>query len=116
MNILKFGGSSVGSTERILKIVDIITQKHKKSKTTCIIFSAYQGVTDQLIKMGKLAAIADKNYLTLLDEIKQRHIDTATALLSVKFRKAALEEIKFGLNNLEEILYGVFLVMSVLIN
>ncbi len=110
MKILKFGGSSIGSAERILNVVEIITTKHKKNKFICVVFSAFQGVTDQLIKMGNLAAVGNERYKILLEEVCQRHIDTASVLLSVKNRKTALNEINFRLKNLEEILYGVFLV------
>jgi len=110
MKVLKFGGSSVGSSERILNVLEIIIEKYKKSKFICVIFSAFQGVTDQLIKMGNMAASGNDTYKTLFEEISQRHIDTANTLLPVKNRKAALKEINHRLKNLEEILYGVFLV------
>jgi len=110
MKVLKFGGSSVGSSERILNVLEIIIEKYKKSKFICVIFSAFQGVTDQLIKMGNMAASGNDTYKTLFEEISQRHIDTANTLLTVKNRKAALKEINHRLKNLEEILYGVFLV------
>ncbi len=110
MKVLKFGGSSVGSAERILNVLEIIIEKYKKSKFICVVFSAFQGVTDQLIKMGNLAASGNEKYKTLFDEVCQKHIDIAKTLLSTKTRKTALNEINHRLKNLEEILYGVFLV------
>jgi len=110
MKILKFGGSSVGSPERILNVIEIVTAKHKKDKFVCVVFSAFQGITDQLIKMGRLAAVGNEKYKILLDEVSQRHVDTVNILLSAKGRKSALKEINYRLKNLEEILYGVYLV------
>ena len=56
MKILKFGGSSVGDAERILKVIEIIKRSIKENKNIGVIFSAFQGVTDQLISMSRAAA------------------------------------------------------------
>jgi aspartokinase/homoserine dehydrogenase 1 len=107
---MKFGGSSVASPERILHVLDIIKQKYKKNKLVCVIFSAFQGITDQLIKMGNMAASGDQNYRSLLDEMSKRHISTAKAVISKQNIRPVIEELTFRLKNLEEILYGVYLV------
>ena len=51
--VLKFGGTSVGSIERIKKICKIITSYKKKNKVI-VISSAMSGVTNDLIKKSKL--------------------------------------------------------------
>ena len=51
--VLKFGGTSVGSIERI-KIVSKIILSHKKKNTkVAVISSAMSGVTNELIKKTK---------------------------------------------------------------
>jgi len=52
--VLKFGGTSVGSTERIKKICKIIASyKHKRNRVI-VISSAMSGVTNDLINKSKL--------------------------------------------------------------
>ncbi len=52
--ILKFGGTSVGSIERIKKVSQIIYQYKKKGNKVVVVSSAMSGVTNDLIKKSKL--------------------------------------------------------------
>ena len=52
--VLKFGGTSVGSINRIKKIAQIILKYKRKSNNVVIISSAMSGATNNLIKMSKL--------------------------------------------------------------
>ena len=52
--ILKFGGTSVGSIERIKKVSQIIYQYKKKRNKVVVVSSAMSGVTNDLIKKSKL--------------------------------------------------------------
>ena len=52
--VLKFGGTSVGSINRIKKIAQIILKYKKKRNNVVIISSAMSGATNNLIKMSKL--------------------------------------------------------------
>jgi aspartate kinase len=48
--VLKFGGTSVGTTKKIKKIADIIADYKKKNYKVIVISSAMSGVTNELIK------------------------------------------------------------------
>ncbi len=48
--VLKFGGTSVGTTKKIKKIAEIITNYKKKNYRVIVISSAMSGVTNELIK------------------------------------------------------------------
>ena len=52
--VLKFGGTSVGSIERIKKICKIITFYKKKKKNVVVVSSAMSGVTNELVKKSQL--------------------------------------------------------------
>tara|TARA_A100000164_G_C21883787_1_gene761628 strand:- start:458 stop:1675 length:1218 start_codon:yes stop_codon:yes gene_type:complete len=52
--VLKFGGTSVGSINRIKKIAQIILKYKRKRNNVVIISSAMSGATNNLIKMSKL--------------------------------------------------------------
>jgi aspartokinase/homoserine dehydrogenase 1 len=110
MKVLKFGGSSIGSPDNILLVLAIIKEKANTKDPISVIFSAYEGITDQLIEIGKLAAQGNESYTVLFKQLKQRHLDTVTELISPKNKNAVISQIKIMLKNLEEILYGVYLV------
>ena len=52
--VLKFGGTSVGSIDRIKKICKIIASYKKKKNKVVVISSAMSGVTNELVKKSKL--------------------------------------------------------------
>ena len=51
--VLKFGGTSVGSIERIKKVAKIINTYHKKRYKIIVVSSAMSGVTNDLISKSK---------------------------------------------------------------
>ena len=51
--VLKFGGTSVGSTDRIKKVANIIISFVKKKYKVIVTSSAMSGVTNDLIKKSK---------------------------------------------------------------
>ena len=110
MKVLKFGGTSVATAERISNVVNILGSRVKTEKSLGVIFSAYAGVTNQLIRMATLAAQSKPEYLELFKKLEQRHLQTAQALISVQNQSSVLATIKISLNELEEVVQGVFLV------
>ena len=56
--ILKFGGTSVGSCEKIVKVAKLIKKHHDKKNKIIVVSSAMAGVTNHLIKKSK--RISDK--------------------------------------------------------
>ena len=53
LKVLKFGGTSVGSKEAIIRSASIITKWSKKYKVVAVL-SAMSGETDRLIGLTKL--------------------------------------------------------------
>ena len=51
--VLKFGGTSVGSIERIKKVAKIIISYHKKGYKVIVVSSAMSGVTNELVRKSK---------------------------------------------------------------
>ena len=52
--VLKFGGTSVGSIDRIKKITKIILNYKRKKNNVVVVSSAMSGVTNDLVKKSKL--------------------------------------------------------------
>ena len=110
MKILKFGGSSVGNAERILNVIEIIKKSLQSDKKTAVIFSAFQGITDDLLRMSQAAASGNNIYQDLFKKLEEKHLQITQQLVGVKNQGNILAHLKLGLNELEDVLHGVYLV------
>lgn len=108
MKVLKFGGSSIATPERIKSVLNII--KSYLPSEVALVFSAYGGVTDQLIHVSRLALSGDVEYKTILQQLEDRHLDVVRILLRIEKQSSVLAHVKIRFNELAEILHGVFLV------
>lgn len=106
MKVLKFGGSSISTNERIRNCIEIIL---KSEDVVAVVLSAFGGVTDNLLKISDLA-INSKRYETFLKEIKQRHLDVVKDLISIESQKEVITEIERKFLELESIFKGISLV------
>ena len=109
MKILKFGGSSVATPERIQSVIEI-TKPYMDEGNTAIVFSAFGGTTDTLIQLSAQALTGNPEYKTKLAEIERRHLDVVRALVNVQKQSSILAQVKFMMNELEDVLHGTFLV------
>jgi aspartokinase/homoserine dehydrogenase 1 len=108
MKVLKFGGSSVATAQRIQSVIEII--KPCQQDGLAIVFSAFGGVTDALIDVSQLALQGDISYRSRLAELEKRHLDAVRELISVQKQSAILAQVKIKINELEDVLHGVYLV------
>jgi aspartate kinase len=84
IQIVKFGGTSVGSGERIRRVANIITHKvHDTGEDfPVVVVSAMAGVTDQLLRIARLAYTGEHQVCeTELNTLKQKQLETAKHLL-----------------------------------
>jgi len=109
MRILKFGGSSVGTPERILQVIDILQSYLYKELLSAVVFSAFQGVTDNLIALSKKAIAGDNSYLDAIDELQQRHLKAINKLIPEANNKLVTKKILEMFDQLRELTQGVFL-------
>lgn len=107
MKILKFGGSSVSTDERINNIIDIIINTKKTEPEIHVVVSAFGGTTDKLIETARLAEKGDKKYQDSLKQISQRHLETAQSL-NIPNKK--MEFINESLSELKDLLNGIYLI------
>ena len=110
MKVLKFGGSSVGSPSRIKEVIEIVVKSDKDNGRVAVVFSAFQGVTDTLINLANLACSGSQQYLTSLEELKERHFEAVRELIPVKKQSHILTNILFNIKELSDILHGVSLI------
>jgi bifunctional aspartokinase / homoserine dehydrogenase 1 len=92
--ILKFGGSSVGTPKMIKQVGEIVKSASKKEQVAVVV-SAFQGVTDQLLKCARLAAKNDKQLSEELKNLKERHVKAVNFLVRInKEKRQGLEYIE----------------------
>lgn len=111
MVILKFGGSSVGTPERINGVIEIIAAAHQQHTHIAVVVSAFSGVTDHLINTARLAASGDKRYHEEFLEIRERHLAAVETLISPgSERDGAKAAVLSKLQELHDLYFGIFLI------
>lgn len=106
MKVLKFGGSSIGSVERIRAVKRIVSSE---KLPLVVVVSALQGITDSLKASAESASSHNTGYKKHLDEILKNHTDICYELLNDELLEDALKQINHIYNELGEILNGLFL-------
>ena len=108
MQVLKFGGSSVGSADAIAKVIAIVSERIRK-EPTIVVVSAMSGVTDQLLMLAQSASQGNEAYKTIIQHIEQKHLDAVRALLPIQQQSGTLSMVKQLLNELESNCEGLFM-------
>ena len=109
MKVLKFGGSSVATSENINKAITIVKDSTYNTKVIMVV-SALGGITDVLLEAGNLACNGDENYKNQFKLIEERHLKVIRELIPVGNQSGVLGHVKKMLNKLEATLEGVFLI------
>jgi bifunctional aspartokinase / homoserine dehydrogenase 1 len=110
MRVLKFGGSSVGTPERIKGLIEILKGYYSRGERFTVVFSAFSGVTDSLLEMSKRASNGDESYRDLFQNFKQRHQDAIVSLIDGNLCTQVQGEMAHSHESLGNVLNGVFLV------
>ena len=110
MKVLKFGGTSVGSVDSIKQVISIIEDNLAKNERIAVVFSAFGGVTNRLIEIGRMASTGNSEYLDLLKVVEERHFATIRGLIHVKNQSSTFANVKGLFNDLEDLLRGVSLI------
>ena len=78
--VLKFGGTSVGTIERILHVAKIVKKEHDSGNEVIAIVSAMSGKTNELLKQSK--AISENFNKRELDVLLSSGEQVTSALLA----------------------------------
>jgi len=107
MKVLKFGGTSVGTPERIKGVRKIV----ESQQSPCIVVvSAFQGITDELKSTCELASAQNEEFRAQLSRIIARHKDVIRQLAGKDKAQSLSEKTDTLFNNLEKTLNGIYLV------
>lgn len=110
MKILKFGGTSVGSPERIKNVLSIIKEKFDQSPHLVAVFSAFTGVTDELIRISHQASQANFQYLQAWQQLQNRHLEAAEYLIPSTTLPLVQEQLQLLFKELHNALQGISLI------
>ena len=106
---MKFGGTSVGSTDNIRLVGQIL----ENQESACVVVvSAFNGVTDQIIHTATLASERDPLFRDELIIIRNRHFDAVTTLLEGEQREFTLKEVDSLVNEFQDVLQGIYLLQD----
>jgi len=108
MNVLKFGGTSVGSSKHINKVIAILENYAKTDAVICVV-SAVGGITDKLLNAGELAQSKDESYSTEFDTISQIHHSILSELIPKQNVKIS-NQLNAKLEDLKSLLDGIYLI------
>src|SRR5690625_6974973 len=72
MKIMKFGGSSIGSPEAIRNVIGIVKSASEETDLV-VVFSAFKGVTDQLLQIADMACESNAAYKESVQERSEEH-------------------------------------------
>ena len=106
----KFGGSSVADADCFRRVAEIL--EGAPGTRLGVVLSACRGVTDALLRLVALAERQDEGYLAEIAQLRARHAQIATALLSRSAAQLYLARFDRDCHDLEGILHAVKLTRS----
>ncbi len=108
MKVLKFGGTSVGSSKNINKVISILESYVKNSTVTCVV-SAVGGITDKLLLAGAQAQNKDVDFKDTFATIKDIHFNIVKEL-NPDNATSILTYVEEQLEALKSLLEGIYLI------
>lgn len=108
MKILKFGGSSVATPERVRHVASLVARSASEGPIVVVV-SAFGGVTNDLLDAAETAARHDDAYQAPWTALRDRHRAAVEALAPADERSALGGEIEARFSDLHDLLRGVYL-------
>lgn len=112
MKVLKFGGSSVASSQTIQQVLQVVKQTAQNNKVLVVV-SAFGKTTNKLIAAAEQAATKDTNYTSLFNEVKQHHLQVITDLIAKERQSEVRTKVEKLFSKLEILLQGCFLLEEI---
>lgn len=108
-SVHKFGGTGVGSSERIRNVADIIVNDDSERKL--VVVSAMSKVTDMMYDLIDKAQSRDESYISALDAVLEKHRSTALDLLDGDDLGSFLSRLHDDIINLKAMLRAIYIGM-----
>jgi len=94
--VMKFGGTSVGTAERLAVAADLIVQaRQQEQRPVAAVVSAMSGVTDTLLETMRRAEAGDRGGMeSNIQQIEDRHLIVARSLFAPERQEALLSGVR----------------------
>ena len=109
MKVMKFGGTSVGSADRIQDVVRLVRESAAETEVIVVV-SAFSGITNSLIEASQKAVHGSAAWLSDLEAIARRHAEAVSALAANSEKATLHETVTRAAFELRGVLQGVSLV------
>lgn len=106
-SVHKFGGTCVGSSERIKNVADIILEDSSEGKL--VVVSAMSKVTDMMYDLINKAQSRDDSYLSAVDAVFEKHRLTAMDLIDGDDLASFVSRLHHDINNLKAMLRAIYI-------
>lgn len=105
--VMKFGGTSIGTGERIRGVAEIV--RRNRAPETVVVTSAMAGVTNCLVDMANrvAAGIDEEEIRGFVGDIREKHLATIEEAVSPDHRELGTVEVERLCMELEKVLVGV---------
>ncbi|MFZ2492778.1 MAG: lysine-sensitive aspartokinase 3 [Thermoanaerobaculia bacterium] len=110
MIVIKFGGTSVGTAERVAAAIDIVAERREQQPI--VVVSALSGVTNDLVAASEAARSCDIDKVeSIIAAVRQRHEEVALQLVQQKFDfyEAFIKQLDRQIDQIHTILKGIAL-------
>ncbi|KAJ6433714.1 hypothetical protein OIU84_017418 [Salix udensis] len=106
-SVHKFGGTCVGSSERIQNVAQVIVQDSSEGKL--VVVSAMSKVTDMMYDLINKAQSRGDSYVSAVDAVFEKHKLTAMDLLDGDDLASFLSRLHHDINNLKAMLRAIYI-------
>lgn len=106
-SVHKFGGTCMGSSQRIKNVADIILNDDSERKL--VVVSAMSKVTDMMFDLIHKAQSRDESYISSLDAVLEKHSSTARDILDEDNLATFLSQLHQDINNLKAMLRAIYI-------
>ncbi|KAI3972690.1 hypothetical protein MKX01_019348 [Papaver californicum] len=106
-SIHKFGGTCVGTSQRIQKVAEIIVNDSSEGKL--VVVSAMSKVTDMMYNLINKAQSRDDSYIVALDDVLEKHKLTAHDLLEGNDLVRFISRLHDDIGNLKAMLRAIYI-------
>lgn len=111
-SVHKFGGTCMGTPQRIQSVADIVLGDSSERKL--VIVSAMSKVTDMMYSLVHKAQSRDDSYTIALEEVFEKHMAAAKDLLDGEDLARFLSQLHSDVSNLRAMLSAIYIGVSYL--
>ena len=108
VHVAKFGGTSVGTPERVQRVVELVMSETFDGRRV-VVSSAFGGVTDRLLAAVDAAVARTGEHRAILREVRERHAEALLVLAKEDERAELANGLDALFTEIGELLYGVYL-------